>query len=370
MRLIYIILCVLGVIVMSCKSTPKLEPKRSSEPIEDLIQIVETLPVKVMIVEPVMRDVPLSLDLVGKLHPSVLIEVRPQIGGILTSVFVSSGTWVNKGDSLFEIDSRLHMIKVKEVEAQLAMDRATHRALKKKLMRYNNLAQKDILSQNDWDDLEAQVERAEASIELHQERLHVAQLDLNHCTIRSPIRGRVGKLDTYPGSLVSAAQVASLVTISQMDPLIVEFNVTEEQFAQIPHTISTIEITPLCTSNQRREAILTFFDNQFDHKTGLLLLHAQIQNPDYLLKPGQRVCVHIPIGTMVQAILIPQESIRHNKDEDYVYLLQNDMSVIKRQVVLGDVDGVDQIVLKGLDLSDCVIFNEESDISEGVSVRA
>lgn len=326
-------------------------------------------PIPVVATEPTVKDVTVYLESIGILQPSVYMEIRPQTNGTLQEVLISEGQWVQHGTPLFKVDPKPYEIKVQEAEAQLAMDRASFNAAQKKLNRFKDLAKKDIIAQTEWDELESQVEKMQASMDLDEARLNSAKLDLRRCTLNSPVDGRIGKLDAHLGLLVSAGQATPLATISKMDPLIVEFTVTEKEFPKIPKDLLKMEIYSLCSSDSCIEGNVTFLDNHFDAKTGLLLIRGKIQNPDHSIRPGQSVRVRIPIAVASQAKLIPQKAIRYNQEGPYVYVIQEDMTVAVRQLTLGNEQEADQIVLEGLDPSERIILDGHLRLSPGSKVE-
>lgn len=325
--------------------------------------------VPVVAATPVVKDITVVLESIGTLQPAVFMEIYPQASGPLHEVYVAEGQWVQLDTPLFQIDPKPYAIKVQEAEAQLAIDRASLKGTQKKLDRFRELARKDFVAQTEWDDLEAQAERALATVDLDEARLASAKLDLDHATVRSPVDGRVGKLDAHPGQLVSAGQTTPLATVSKMDPLIVEFTVTEKEFPKVPKENLQIELTALCGSTPCQKGMVTFLDNHFDPTTGLLLVRGKVLNPDYSLRPGQSIRVHIPVAVESNAILIPQKAIRYNQEGPYVYVVQPDMTVAIRQVVLGSEQGADQIVLKGLDPTEQVILDGHLRLSPGLKVN-
>lgn len=325
--------------------------------------------IPVIAAAPAIKDVTVYLESVGTLHPSVLLEVRPQVSGTIEKVLVKEGQTVRKGTPLFKIDPAFYEMKVSECEAVLAMDRAGFEAAQKKLERFRNLAQKDLMSQTEWDELEAHVAKSRASIDLDEARLNSAKLDLEHCTLRSPVDGRIGRLDAHPGLLVSGGQAAPLATVAKMDPLIVEFSVTEKEYSKIKSWDLPIEMQPLCSTGDCRAGTITFLDNHFDSKTGLLLLRGNVPNGEYLLRPGQSVRVRVPVSVAQDAKLIPQKAIRYNQQGPYVYVVQPDNTVALRQLILGDEQGTDQIIKEGVDAGELVIIDGHLRLSPGVKVE-
>jgi membrane fusion protein, multidrug efflux system len=331
--------------------------------------VMEAPVVPVIAVKPVVKDITVYLESIGTLQPSVSMDVRPQIEGTLTEVLTSEGQWVVPGTPLFKIDPKPYALKVQEAEAQISIDQANLQAANRKLARFKPLAQKDLVAQTEWEDLEAEVHKLQAGLTLDQVRLNSAKLDLEHCDIQSPSVGRIGKLDAHPGLLISKGQEVPLATISQMHPLIIEFKVTEKEFPKISKEGDAIEIKSLCSSEVCENGTITFLDNHFDPKTGLLLVRGKVQNEDYALRPGQSVQVRIPVGITTKAILIPQKAIRYNQQGPYIYIVQSDMTVTLRQLILGNEQGSEQIVLEGVDPSEQLIVDGHLRISPGSKVE-
>lgn len=355
-KIIIAITCAVGCLLTGCKSEPQMPG-----------QGMPVIPV--IAANPKVKDITVYLESVGTLQPAISMEIRPQVNGAIEKVLVKEGQTVTKGTSLFKIDSAFYIMKVREAEAQLAFDSAGFTAAQKKMDRFRGLAEKDLMSQTEWDELEAQVMKAQASIDLDQARLNAAKLDLAHCTLQSPIDGRIGKLDAHPGLLVSNGQVAPLATVAKLDPLIIEFTVTEKEYSKVDSWNIPVEMQPLCDSNDCKGAEITFLDNHFDAKTGLLLIRGKISNEDTSLRPGQSVRVRVPMSVVLNAKLIPQKAIRYNQQGPYVYVVNEDNTVSLRQLILGAEQGNEQIVMQGVDPEEKVIIDGHLRLSPGAKVE-
>jgi len=330
-------------------------------------QEIPSIPVIAAI--PVVQDFTVYLESIGTLHPAVLMEVKPQTNGTLSAVMVKEGQNVQQGDLLFQIDPLPYAIKVQEAEAQLAMDQAGFQAVQKKMARFKSLVERDLVAQTEWDELQAQQQKAQAAVDLDTARLSFAQLELDRCTLRAPVSGRIGKLDAHPGLLVASGQTTPLATIASMDPLLVEFTVTEKEFSALPTNDLVVDLHALCASEQCTKGTVTFFDNHFDAQTGQLLIRGSVENPEYALRPGQTVRVRIPITTTPNAIFIPQKAIRYNQQGPYVYVINEDLTVAVRQLTLGKEQGTDQIVLEGLQPHEQIILDGHLRLSPGSKVE-
>lgn len=327
--------------------------------------------IPVIVTTPTIKDITDNLESIGTLQLSEYLDIRPQVSGKLIEVIIDEGQMVKKGDPLFKIDPLLYEIKVHEAEAQFAMNNADLKAVQKKMSRYKDLADRDLVAQTQWDELKAQLQKAQAATDLDAARLKFAQLELENCAINSPLDGHVGKFDVTAGLLIAAGQASPLVTISKLDPLIVEFTVTEKEFPLLPKDTIPITIQPLCSKSPAESSagIVTFLDNHFDSKTGLLLIRGKVKNPDYALRPGQSVKVQVPVAMTPNAKLIPQKAIRYNQQGPYIYVVNEDMTVAIRQLVLGKEEGKDQIVLEGVEPHERIILEGHLRLSPGLKVE-
>lgn len=314
------------------------------------------------------KDIVTTFETLGTLAASSSVEVRPMVDGQIMETYVKEGLEVETGTPLFKIDPYPYEIKVKEALAQLAIDQAALNGVQKKIERYRGLAEKDIVAKTEWDDLISQMERAKAGVELDESRVDAARLQLDRTIVKAPAEGRIGKIDIHKGQLVSAGQATPLVTIAKLDPLTIEFHVTEREFAQIKSGIAEVELSTLCTSNHPRAATVTFLDNNYDTTNGMLLVRGKVDNGSGCLRPGQTVKITVPVDKKEGMIVVPQKAVRFNQKGAYVYVLNEDNTVSLRQLVIGSEDGQDQVVIEGLEPTDKIVMDGHLRLSDGSKV--
>lgn len=331
----------------------------------------KTIPVR--IAQARLQDVPRYFDSIGTLQPLIKVDVRPQVSGMLREVHFSEGQNVKKGDPLFAIDSGSYAIKLQEAEANLAQDSAKLDAARKKLDRFSSLSKKDLIPQIEWDDLQFQVATNEAQMRSDQARVAAARLDLERCSIISPIDGRTGRLQVHPGNLVSDSQATPLVTLSNIDPLVVEFTLTENEFQQLKPEHQQggypIEICLFCNQTETTQGSLTFLDSAFDEETGLLHLQGKLPNEERRFLPGQHVRVRIPVQVSQNRIVVPQKSVKINQQGPYVFVVKTDNSVEVRQIKLGDEVADDVVVAEGLMPEEKVVTEGHLRLAPGLHVE-
>lgn len=344
--------------VTACDPSPRI-PKANN-----------SVGIPVLVTEPVIKDVPLYIESIGIVLPWQYFEIRPQVGGVLQEIHVKEGQLVNKDDILFAIDPKVYNIKLREAQAQLAMDKAAHMAAKRKLDRLKPLAEKDLISQVEWDAIEAEALASLALIELNEARIASINLDLESCMIKAPDTGKIGKIDTFPGAIVTASQSVALASISQMDSLIVEFTVTEKEFSELQKESSVVSIRQLCgSSDEEIEGKISFFDNQFDSMSGRLTIRAEVLNATKCLHPGQTVRVRIVTEVIPSKLLIPQKSVKYDSEGPYAYVVDEHNVAVFRQLTLGDEIDDDVIVAEGIVPHEKVITAGHLRLSPGLKVE-
>lgn len=154
-----------------------------------------------------------------------------------------------------------------------------------------------------------------------------------------------------------------------MDPLVVEFTLTENEFRTLPKEMGEIELQSLCSHECLAKGTVTFVDNQFDQKSGLLIIRGKVENPRLAMRPGQSVRVKVPVAMKANAKLIPTKAVKYNEQGTFVYVLDADNTVGFRQVHLGSSLGSDVIVLEGIDAAALVITEGHLRLYPGIKVE-
>lgn len=325
-------------------------------------------PIPVATTRPTIKEASFCVRSLGTLAPFTQAQIFPDDEGDIISVWVQEGQDVKKDDPLFLIDATLQTIQVQKARAQLAEAKAEEEALQKKLDRYKSLSKKDLVSKSDLEELEANGEKAKQTVLLSELALQEAELNLQWCTIRAPISGRVGKISCSKG--VSVTKETLLTTITQLDPLIIETRLTEKEFSLV-RSRKRIIVSPLYCKEVKKEGMITFFDAAFDEKKGTLLVRGRLPNnsPESMLVPGQAVAVEIPYRVEEKALHIPQSAISYNQDGPYVYTVKEGATAEVCQLTLGEEAGDERIVEKGLNPESEIIVESVPRLFPGCTVK-
>ena len=335
---------------------------------------VRAVPVTAALVE--RKAVDLSVHAIGTVEPIRAVSVRSQVSGMLTKIAFGEGDEVKEGQLLFEIDPRSFEADLKRAEATLARDQALLTNADRQAKRYEELVQKDFVTQSQWEEVRTSAEVLKATVKADAESVATARLQLEYATIRSPLTGRTGNLQVHAGDLIKANDVP-LVIVNQIKPILVRFSVPAERLPEVQKYSAATNLTVrVLTSReaagQTFEGTLCFVDNAVNGETGSILLKARFENRESVLWPGQYVDVVLVLKTDPDALTVPSQAVQPSQDGLIVFVVKSDMTVEKRTVeVERTVDGT-SVVAKGLTAGEQVVTDGQLRLMPGskVEIRA
>src|SRR5437773_3192388 len=258
-------------------------------------------PVPVKVGEVIQRDVPILISEIGSVEPYSTVAIKAQVGGELIEVGFHEGQDVRRGDLLFRIDPRPYEAALKSAQAQLDKDQVQLKTAQQDLARYADLVKKDYVTQEEYERIRTTAAALEAAVAADRAAVDNAAVQLEYCTIRSPIDGRTGKLMVNRGNLVKANADTPMVVINQIDPIYVAFSVPQQELPEIKARRAAGKLVVQAvipeSAAQPPPGSLTFIDNAVDGTTGTVLLKATFPNHDRLLWPGQFVTASLQVST-------------------------------------------------------------------------
>jgi multidrug efflux system membrane fusion protein len=357
-------------------------------------------PAPVFVSTAVLKSVPVEIQAIGNVDAYSTVAVKAQIGGELTVVDFREGADVKKGDRLFVIDPRPYESQVAQAEATLAKDRAQLQSAQANLARdmaqeeyaqaqakrYLELSQKGVFAKDSAEQADSQaraaaeavradraaIESAQANIAADQAALDRAKLQLEYCTIRSPIDGRTGHLMVKQGNVVKANDV-DLVTINQIHPIYVTFSVPETNLRLIKTHMAAGDIS-VAASVQGDDAVvekgtLSFLENAVDSATGTIRLKAIFDNSTARLWPGQFVRVVVRLKASADSVVVPATAVQTGQDGKFVFIVKPDMTVESRLVASSRTIERDVVIEKGLSEGDTVVTSGQLRLVSGSRVQ-
>ena len=318
------------------------------------------------------QDVPIYLDEIGKCAARESVTITPQIAGIITARHFEDGADLKKGQLLFSIDPRPFQAALDSAVAQLEQAKAAEEFAKLELDRYAAVANTRAISKADYDTKKNAVDVAAAQVAAAQAAVEAAKLNVGYCSIVSPIEGRAGERLVDAGNVVKANETA-LLLIQRLDPIYADFTITERDLPSVQEymkvgTLKTMVRLPI-DPDQGRAGDLTFLDNAVQDGTGTVKLRAIMPNPDHHFWPGQFVDVKLILKTEKNAVLIPAAASQISQQGPYVYVVKQDGTADLRPVTLGQRQGDDIVVTKGVTVGERVIVTGQMTVRPGGPVR-
>lgn len=332
-------------------------------------------PAAVVVASAVERDVPVYVDEIGRTAAREVVTVRPQVSGPITAIHFSDGADVRRGDLLFTIDPRPYRAQLEAAEAALAQNEASVRLARTELARAERLVRSEATTQQDYDARRSAVAVGEAQVRASRAAVATARLNVEYCSIRSPIDGRTGQRQVDLGNVVSAGNGATpLLVIQRLDPVYADFTVTESDLSPIQRAMAEARLAarvrlPDEPEDGGREGALTFVDNAVQAGTGTVRLRATLANGDRHFWPGRFVKVRLVLGTRRNAVLVPATAPQVSAKGPFVYVVKKDSTAELRPVRLGQRQAELVAVAEGLAAGEQVITGGHLAVTPGGKVR-
>ena len=319
------------------------------------------------------HDVPVYLEEIGRSGAFESVTVTPQISGRITERHFEDGAELEKGQLLFTIDPRPYQAQLDSAQAQLAQSKAALDLAKTQLKMYDSIANTRAVSQLDVDTKKNTVAVDEAQVQAAEAAVENAKLNLEYCYIHSPIDGRAGMRLVDVGNVVQTNSTG-LLLIQRLDPIYADFTVTEADLPEVQRqlargTLQALVRIPADPPNRARQGKLTFVDNTVQNATGTVNLRATIPNRDHHFWPGQFLDVTLVLATAKGAVLIPNQAAQISQQGPYVYVVKPDDTAELRLVTLGQRQGDDVVVTKGVADGEQVVVTGQLTVAPGGKVR-
>jgi RND family efflux transporter MFP subunit len=327
-------------------------------------------PVSVGTVPAVRKDYLVQLEATGTVTALNSVDVKPQVGSTVTAVHFHEGDFVRAGQLLFTLDARTDETNVAKAQAQLQKDMASLADAQRQLARAKELLAQNFVSQVAVDTNQTLVESQQAAVAADRAAVRAAQVGLSYTRITAPGAGRVGTINVFPGTVVQPSSSA-LVTITQLDPIAVSFNLPQRHLQDALQSMRSgaasgaVQAT-LGEGQPPLSGKLSFVDNGVDPASGTVKVKAQFDNHDAKLWPGGFVTVKLAVQTLKDAIVVPQASVIQSPRGRIVYVVENGKAV-SRQVELVHSAGTDAVVT-GVRAGEHVIVDGRQNVRPGGNV--
>lgn len=321
------------------------------------------------------KSVPVNRELVGRLAPTRVSEVRARVAGIILQRVYTEGTDVKQGDVLYLIDPAPLQAALHAKEAALAKAQADAANAAATSKRYRELGTKQVISRQDVDSAQAAERSTAAAVMQAQADVERAKLDLGYATVTAPIDGRAGRALVTEGALVGQGEATQLTTIEQIDPIYVNFSQSVSELRELQSSSS--RDAPLMVnlmlpdgSDYPHQGTLDFSDLAVGPLTGAVSLRAVLPNPEHSLLPGMFIKLRLTTAVLDQAFVLPQAALSRDTQGGYVMVVGEDGKVDQRRVTIHGMTSADWILTGGLKNGDQVIVEGLQKVKAGGEAKA
>lgn len=327
-----------------------------------------TAPVSVTVVRVQQRDYPVRLEIPGSVTALNSVDVKPQVASTITQVHIREGDFVKGGQLLFTLDSRADAASVAKARAQLQKDRAALADAERQLARTRDLFAQNFVSQVAVDTSQTLVESQKAVVAADQAAVEAAAVGLSYTRIVAPTAGRAGAINVYAGS--SVAPGGNLVTITQLDPVAVSFNLPQrdlpEALAALQHGGGSVQAL-LPEGRGVLNGKLHFVDNAIDASSGTVRAKAIFENAKLQLWPGAFVTVRVAVRTLKDAVVVPMDAVVNNGTSRVLFTVDEASKAVLRPVELVYAGGSEAVV-SGVDAGERVVVEGRQNLRPGAAV--
>ena len=285
-------------------------------------------PVPVQVTPTEQKPMPIYLTALGTVTPYMSVTVKARVNGQLEPVHFTEGQEVRQGQTIMVIDPSPYKAALDQAKGTLAHDEALFKDAQAEFGRFKALYDAGVTSKETMEADQATMGQYEGAIESDKAAIETAQLQLNWCSIQSPISGRIGLRLVDPGNIITA-NTTNLVIINQFKPIAVYFTLPENQLPQVLHMLATDKRMPVDAYDRgdvQRLAVgqLLTADNQIDTTTGTDKLKAVFDNKDESLFPNQFVNIHLVLENRPKALVVPSAAIQSGLSGSFVWVITKD----------------------------------------------
>lgn len=326
-------------------------------------------PIEVTVMQIAQRDTPVDFEFTAQTQSSREVEIRARVDGFLDKRVYTEGQLVHAGQTLFLMDPKPFEAALQTAKGELAQQQARLGVTKANLARVIPLAAQNAVSKKDLDDATGNEKQAEAAVIAAQGQVQTAQLNLSYTTIKSPLTGLSSFARQQDGSYVTAAATGLLTYVYQLDPMWVNFSISENELLKYRDETSkgrlrfpannNFEVTVIMADGTEfpDRGHIDFTNPAFSTQTGTFLVRASFANPKGTLRPGQFVRARVSGATRPNAILVPQRAVLQGAKSHFVWVVDSDSKAHQRVVEVGEWHGDDWFISQGLQPGEKVVVD-------------
>lgn len=315
------------------------------------------------------RDTPVDYEFTAQTQSSREVQIRARVDGFLDKRVYVEGQLVKAGQTMFFMDPKPFEAALQTAKGQLAQQQARLTVAQANLARVKPLAAQNALSKKDLDDATGNEKQAAAAVFEAEGQVQTAQLNLSYTTIKSPLNGLSSFARQQDGSYVTANANGLLTEVYQLDPMWVNFSISENEMLRYRDEVSAgrlrfpqnndflVTVVLADGSTFPEQGHINFANPAFSTETGTFLVRAAFDNPKGILRPGQFVRARVSGAIRPNAVLVPQRAVLQGAKSHYVWVVDNESKAHEQVVEVGDWHGDDWFVTDGLKAGDRIVVD-------------
>ncbi len=319
------------------------------------------MPKEVEVDTPHIESVNVSAEATGRVEAKYSVDLVARVPGFLIKKYFKEGDFVKKGQLLFQIDPREYQIEVNNSLANVNQYSALLKNAQQELNRANALIKEDLISRSDVDQSLAARNQNKALYDAARQQLELARVNLGYTSIKSPIDGRIGKVNITEGNYVTATS-GPLVNISSVNPVYVTFSLKSDDFVKLlrgSNRFKDAQVKVQFNDGTWYDKIGTvnFVDNKIDKDSGSISLRATFDNSKMWLTPGDYMKVEIVAPKLVKYMTVPQSCTKGDAMSGYYVWAVEDNKAVRKNIKVSDVINNNWVVDGGLNLDDVIVVS-------------
>jgi multidrug efflux system membrane fusion protein len=319
------------------------------------------------------QNVPLIVRGIGTVQAYNTVVIKTRVDGAIVKVAFSEGQDVKAGDPLFQIDPRPFQAALDQAQAAKERNAAQLVSAQLDLNRYSTLSKEGYQSRQSFDEQTAIVRALKGSIAADEAAIANARLNLAYADIRAPFDGRTGTRLVDIGNLVQAAQATSLVSITQVKPIFVNFTVPQNVNDQVRELQAAAPLAVIALGDEAQIELgrgeVSVIDNQIDTSTGTLRIKAVFPNADQKLWPGLFVNVRLLLADRKDVVTVPQRTVMQSQGGYFAYVIKPDGTAERRTLELGGTQDGIAVILRGIAAGETVAVEGQYRLSDGARAQ-
>jgi len=327
------------------------------------------VPVEVVVAQ--KKKVPVRVDLLGTVTPIASVAVKTRVDSEITDVHFRDGAMVRQGDPLFTLDGRAIEAQIRQVEGQLARDRASLEGAERDVRRYTELVAKSATPVTNLDNAKTQLGVFSGAVKADEASIENLKVQLSYTVIRAQIAGRASMATVKVGNFVRQADLVPLATIIQTAPVYVTFPLPQRSLPDLRQAMQneTAVIQAMVPGDSRRASgQVTMIENTVDVATGTVPVRATMPNTGEVLWPGTLVTVQLSFREE-EAVVVPPNAIQVSQAGSFVFVVKDGIAKI-RQVKVARVVDAQSVIESGLEGGELVVTEGQLQITDGSRVAA